>query len=441
MSTLIKSDYDRMWWPLTPSQQGVSGDAAAHGELGRFSHSAIALCASPNPTSFDDYVLRVTALRGDDLFIARVKVHYRGELVHSEAITYVTSESIVVDVVRTGGVFSVTLMGSSETSWTGGESAEPVWMVGTIYETDGAIYNASLSGTPLPGTDGASARLPAPLIFASEEGTAGANATFWAFDGDAGDVETVLPADVSHAVLPAFTSRSVLDPVARMPDFATVVDLWTVLEFPLAPMVGNVTVSATLSPADTAAAQLLEQLVVSALLSSTSALPASLFSSLGVGGHVGPPPPVAAWVVNYATGASSQYEGFDFNSLSAWGDTYLGVRPDGVYVLEGDTDAGEPIRAQVGFGVDAFGGAYKKNVESAYLGVSASGPMHMRVTADGQTYTYEADRVASNMQTQRVRFGRGLRASHIALELLNEAGANFELADIQLLVTTLSRRV
>lgn len=65
----------------------------------------------------------------------------------------------------------------------------------------------------------------------------------------------------------------------------------------------------------------------------------------------------------------------------------------------------------------------------------------MRVTAEGKSYTYQARASSDQMQTQRVDFGRGLRANYFTLELMNEGGADFDLDIIELAATELIRRI
>lgn len=188
-------------------------------------------------------------------------------------------------------------------------------------------------------------------------------------------------------------------------------------------------------------AEVLSDLAITDSLTGRATLNALLFSAMGVAASSGDLGTGVTWVVNAETGATSTYEGFDFNSLVKWGDTYLGAKADGIYELEGADDEGQPIRAQISFGMSTFGTLSKKMVEHAYLGVASDGHLYVRITADGQTYTYKTDRSAQDFYTQRARLGKGLRATHITLEVLNEVGSDFELSDVQFLINFLSRRI
>lgn len=147
------------------------------------------------------------------------------------------------------------------------------------------------------------------------------------------------------------------------------------------------------------------------------------------------------WVVNAESMGSTRYEGFDFNSYAKIGDSYFGCRADGIYQLDGDTDAGDPIRAMVSFGKQDFGTSMLKRITNAYIGVSSAGRMFLRVIAEGQEYTYAARSADESLQVQRIDTGKGLRVNYLEFELYNEDGNDFELASVEFAVLPMSRRI
>ena len=149
----------------------------------------------------------------------------------------------------------------------------------------------------------------------------------------------------------------------------------------------------------------------------------------------------SAWVLNWDSSASVRYENYDFTSFAKIGDRYYGVKPDGIYLLEGDDDDGVNIRASASFGKLDFGTPNKKRVPHAYIGVSSGGTMYLRVTANGQTFTYAARRADSDMRTQRVDLGKGLMASYMEFELYNHDGCDFELNSVDFAFVELTRRI
>jgi hypothetical protein len=145
------------------------------------------------------------------------------------------------------------------------------------------------------------------------------------------------------------------------------------------------------------------------------------------------------WVVSEA-GQTSRYEGYAFNSFGKFNGQYYGAKEDGIYLLEGDTDQGEPVRASVNFGKQNFGTALKKHVSNCYLGVSSSGKMYLKVTADGNEYVYQARGSSEEMEMQRVDIGRGIRANFLIFELFNNDGCDFDLASVEFVVIPSSTR-
>ncbi len=145
------------------------------------------------------------------------------------------------------------------------------------------------------------------------------------------------------------------------------------------------------------------------------------------------------WVVSEA-GQTSRYEDYAFNSFGKFNGQYYGAKEDGIYLLEGDTDQGQPVRASVNFGKQNFGTALKKHVSNCYLGVSSSGKMYLKVTADGNEYVYQARGSSEELEMQRVDIGRGIRANFLVFELFNNDGCDFDLASVEFVVIPSSTR-
>ncbi|MEK7425742.1 MAG: hypothetical protein AAB131_18105 [Actinomycetota bacterium] len=205
--------------------------------------------------------------------------------------------------------------------------------------------------------------------------------------------------------------------------------------------VGTVTAALTYESLDDALLQSSVQALTDATVDSL--LTALMLSTVGAStldSEAGAPGEV--WVVNLRTGASWRYENFAFNSFAKIGSRYYGARPDGIYLLEGDDDGGVDIAARINLGRHDFNVSFEKRIEAAYLSVGSAGTMQLKVTGDdGVTYTYAARRNAGALQQQRIDVGRGLKANYIAFEVVNQGGADFELAGAEFLAGQLSRRI
>ena len=147
-----------------------------------------------------------------------------------------------------------------------------------------------------------------------------------------------------------------------------------------------------------------------------------------------------AWVVNAATNASTRYDRYGFNSFAAVGGRHFGARADGIYLLEGASDAGRPIKSGIALGQHDFGSQALKNINAVYVGVSSTGALFLKV-GDGRThYTYRARRTDPRMKVQRFDTGRGLRTNYFTFELTSEADA-FELDSVTFHVLASQRRI
>lgn len=148
-----------------------------------------------------------------------------------------------------------------------------------------------------------------------------------------------------------------------------------------------------------------------------------------------------AWVLNARTGASWRYEQYGYNSFAKIGQHYYGMRSDGLYRLDGDDDAGQPVRAMVSFGKQDFGSSVAKSVPHCYIGVSSAGRMFLRVQANGQEYTYATLASGEELTTQRFDIGKGLEARYFEFELYNADGDDFELSSVEFAPVPTTRRI
>lgn len=147
-----------------------------------------------------------------------------------------------------------------------------------------------------------------------------------------------------------------------------------------------------------------------------------------------------AWVVNTDSRATTRYDAYGFNSFFVLDGKHFGVRQDGVYLLEGTSDAGQPIVAGVALGKHDFGTQALKGLEAVYAGVSSTGKLYLRVSDGKNTYTYAARAASETLEAQRFDVGRGLRANYFTFELVSE-GDVFELDSITFNVLASQRRI
>lgn len=147
-----------------------------------------------------------------------------------------------------------------------------------------------------------------------------------------------------------------------------------------------------------------------------------------------------AWVLNVETGATSRYEGYEFNSFGKIGTTYFGCKTDGIYTLGGDDDAGTPIRASVSFGRHDLGSPQLKRMVKAYIDAASTATLFLKITTPQGEFVYEARDSDELLMTQRFDVGRGLEGRHFLLELFNNDGCDFTLAGAEFLASEIMNR-
>ena len=150
-------------------------------------------------------------------------------------------------------------------------------------------------------------------------------------------------------------------------------------------------------------------------------------------------------MLNVDGGGTTAYTNYGFNSYALIGGRHYGAGPDGIFLLDGDTDAGAPIRANVALGKLDFGSALQKTISHAYVGMSGAGNLFMKVIVgegdEAREYVYKTRGFSSSLQQQRIVAGKGLKANYVEVEFYNEDGADFELDTVEFHVADLTRRI
>jgi hypothetical protein len=155
--------------------------------------------------------------------------------------------------------------------------------------------------------------------------------------------------------------------------------------------------------------------------------------------YVAPNGSITTWVVNTENAAVTEYSNYAFNSFAQMGYKYLGASSSGLYELNGDTDSGTDIISVIKTGLSQIGGSRFTMFKAAYLGVRGGGDYVLRLeTGDGRYYDYNV--IAQDMQTTKIRLGKGLRARYFSFQLTS-AGQDFDLDSVEFVPIMAQRRV
>jgi hypothetical protein len=147
------------------------------------------------------------------------------------------------------------------------------------------------------------------------------------------------------------------------------------------------------------------------------------------------------WAVSLDTGASSQYDGYGYNSFFERDGKYYGVADDGIYLLEGEKDAGKDIAALIDMGISDFGTFKIKKSAGASIGCSSSGPLVLHVSVDDNEQTYQMNSYSSTIKEHRIPVSHKQIGSEWGLKLTNSNGDDFDIAVIDLRLFSTNRRI
>lgn len=157
--------------------------------------------------------------------------------------------------------------------------------------------------------------------------------------------------------------------------------------------------------------------------------------------------PYVGLAMNTANRAVTEYDAFDYNSLAWFGGKLYGAGAAGLYRLEGNTDAGQPIQAFVRTAMKRIAGGKAARISDAYLGFRANGELQLKVIVNdnaGRKVGYVYDLVSAPKgasQPGKFDVGRGIKSVYMAFELGNVAGADFAIDVLEIRPLILDRRL
>ncbi len=254
-----------------------------------------------------------------------------------------------------------------------------------------------------------------------------------------GESKTVLPAPLTYAFSEPNDQGFALESLAASDRAAAA----TIL---LAIVLEGVTVGTTVVPLSLLDAAVQELIGVAPSVATQQLLDAIARTFIRAGGAgtiegPGGRADLDTWVWHVDAAGSTSYSGYPFNSFATIGGKQYGASADGLFLLEGDDDAGAQIRGSVDLGKLDFGNAQLKTVSQCYLGVSATGHLFLKVIAEGKEFIYKTRSFSDEMQQQRITTGKGPRTNYVTAQFFNEDGADFEIDSVAFLVADLTRRI
>jgi len=139
----------------------------------------------------------------------------------------------------------------------------------------------------------------------------------------------------------------------------------------------------------------------------------------------------------------THYTNYPFTQIVRYLDSYYGVAADGLYLLEGDTDAGAPIGWSFRTALTDAGSKQFKRVRSVYIGARLVEQTTVTLVVGEEqdlSYNYTTPR-SSKAQNYRQLFGKGVRTRYFAVEMSDPLGSYIEIDSLDLENETLERAI
>lgn len=183
------------------------------------------------------------------------------------------------------------------------------------------------------------------------------------------------------------------------------------------------------------------------LIDIDGSLPFPLFTAAGAGQAVLDTVATndyVVWVVNTETKAHSTYVNWQVSSLTEFNGKWFITLPDGIYELAGGADGATAINAAVYWPPSEFGTTKQKRLDAAYVHLRQGGNFKLvAVTDELQKRIYGQDMTGfpAGLHPKRVQFTRGLKGRMWQIGFENTNGADFDLAEIEVVTIPESRRL
>ena len=148
-------------------------------------------------------------------------------------------------------------------------------------------------------------------------------------------------------------------------------------------------------------------------------------------------------VMNTRNTAVTEFAGFNFNSFARIGSSYYGAGPNGMFRLDGATDAGSDINWFMRTGRHDDKKLELKRLPEVVLSLRSDGYIMVRVWSDDNTsHDYKLPRVQTDtIHQHRVQPGKGLRSRYFGVELRGTKNATLEMDSMQINMTLTTRRL
>jgi hypothetical protein len=149
---------------------------------------------------------------------------------------------------------------------------------------------------------------------------------------------------------------------------------------------------------------------------------------------------VVMHLFNYAV---TEYKNYNFNSLLHVNGVFIGINEEGIYLLDGNDDLGEPIQARIKSGLEDFAAKGAITVpREAWLSYRSDNAMQLDVKTDEvmDLPSMIFAKVATAITECRAKLGRGIKSRFFTWDLKNIGGSDFSLESLRILGDIMKRK-
>lgn len=148
------------------------------------------------------------------------------------------------------------------------------------------------------------------------------------------------------------------------------------------------------------------------------------------------------WVMNSENFAVTTYSNYKFTDMALLNGSYYGVKEDGIFLLEGDTDSGDNIGARIVTAAMEFGSSSLKTISQMYIGFRGDGDLVLKLISDEDQETwYQLNTIDTTLHTDRLTGAKGQVGRYWQLELVSNDSTKMELDTIELFPMVWGRKL
>jgi len=147
-------------------------------------------------------------------------------------------------------------------------------------------------------------------------------------------------------------------------------------------------------------------------------------------------------IINSENLALSEYANYEYDNLDYFNGKYIGIKSDGIYELEGETDQGIPIKALIRFPTIDLYKDFKTRLNELFYTGRNFGTLQVKTIEDErEIYNYLTKITNSRVHEERMKLGRGHTGRFLILEFSNPDGRKFDINNIRVLADKVGARL